>query len=395
MNKNSRISKGIALCFVIFLFAFCLKSGSPEILRRCGIDLLTAGRQETLNAIETDFAEGLWGQRRFIDLNGSMARLLNIRGYYSSQGIYMTEDRVTTNRYDETSTDYEFEALSSFSSFLAENDIQLLYVNEPTKYLDDSVFLKEFGLESYVNRNADRLIARLREAGIPTVDLRESIAAEGLDISEMFYRTDHHWTVPAGFWAASRIAAGLNDLCGYSIDLSLYDPERFTTQSWENCWLGEQGRKVALTYAGLDDFTCMEPSYETKYTFLTKNGDTDVEDDFSHFILESTYNTEVDVYESPSWHYSYQQIHCINQEVPEGKILLLGDSYEQITEPFLSLGVHEVKPMILRQVSSDFDLKGYILENGFDTVVIAYAPFMIGAHDDPQSANYRMFSFDR
>lgn len=36
-----------------------------------------------------------------------------------------------------------------------------------------------------------------------------------------------------------------------------------------------------------------------------------------------------------------------------------------------------------------------LIESGdYDTVIIAYAQFMIGAHDDETNANYRMFTFD-
>ena len=75
-------------------------------------------------------------------------------------------------------------------------------------------------------------------------------------------------------------------------------------------------------------------------------------------------------------------------------MLVLGDSYEQVTQPFLSLGVHEVDSLILRNYDDSFDLRNYIVENGYDTVIVCYAQFMIGAHDNPNSANYRMFSFE-
>ena len=35
-----------------------------------------------------------------------------------------------------------------------------------------------------------------------------------------------------------------------------------------------------------------------------------------------------------------------------------------------------------------------ILDNQYDTIIIGYAQFMIGAHDNPNSANYKMFFFD-
>lgn len=78
--------------------------------------------------------------------------------------------------------------------------------------------------------------------------------------------------------------------------------------------------------------------------------------------------------------------------VSEGKILMLGDSYSQVVVPFLSLGVSDVSTLVLRGFNGS--LRQYIEENDFDTVVILYAQFMVGAHDNPASANYKMFTLE-
>lgn len=105
-----------------------------------------------------------------------------------------------------------------------------------------------------------------------------------------------------------------------------------------------------------------------------------------------------DIYSVPSWHYSYMGRSEIsgtkveNNFNTEGKkVLVLGDSYEQITIPFLALGVSEVQCLVLRSYGSS--LREYIDNHEIDTVVIAYASFMIGTHDDETSANYKMFNF--
>ena len=61
---------------------------------------------------------------------------------------------------------------------------------------------------------------------------------------------------------------------------------------------------------------------------------------------------------------------------------------------FREFGIHEVDAIIRRNYSKNFDLKSMILENGYDTVVIAYAQSMIGRHVDPSTSGYRMFIFD-
>ena len=94
---------------------------------------------------------------------------------------------------------------------------------------------------------------------------------------------------------------------------------------------------------------------------------------------------------SSDLHYSYDQPNVINHNVEKGKVLVLGDSYEQVVVPFLALGVSELDALILRNY--DGDLKEYIEAGDYDTVLICYAQFMIGAHDDPESVNYKMFTF--
>ena len=75
-------------------------------------------------------------------------------------------------------------------------------------------------------------------------------------------------------------------------------------------------------------------------------------------------------------------------------MLIIGDSSEQMIHPFLSLQVHELDSIVLRQYNDSFSLRNFIVSRGYDTVIIAYAQFMLGAHDNPSSANYRMYSFD-
>ena len=47
----------------------------------------------------------------------------------------------------------------------------------------------------------------------------------------------------------------------------------------------------------------------------------------------------------------------------------------------------------VRVVNYEGSLREYISEHDIDTVIIAYASIMIGAHDNEASANYNMFDF--
>lgn len=73
---------------------------------------------------------------------------------------------------------------------------------------------------------------------------------------------------------------------------------------------------------------------------------------------------------------------------------MLADSYGNATEPFLSLGIHEIHT-IDRRTDIKKSLRERILNNQYDTVIICYSQIMIGAHANPNSSNYPMFVLDQ
>ncbi len=398
MIKENTYKKFLAVGFIITLFIFFIKNESYIAIKRLSEflmqdpDQISDSEQIYMSDLEKEYASSIYKKQSFINLNGLMAKALNMQGYYSNIGMYVTDNGYIVSCHPQTSTDYEYAQIMSLKSFLDEKGIHLLYVNEPTKYMDDSITSKDFGIQSYTNQNADLFLQRITDSGVNALDLREKITEESLNIYDMFYRTDHHWTTRSGLWASRKIAEYLNTYCGYSIDISLYDESNYTFTEWKNCWLGEQGRKIAATYVGLDDYTEIKPNFPTSYSFKTVDGL--IPGTFDDFINEYVYNTDTDVYTAHSWHYSYSQKNAINNNADYGKILILGDSYAQVTEPFISLGVSEVDSLVLRDLPSDFSLREYINSHDYDTILICYAQFMIGAHDDPTSANYKMFTFD-
>ena len=398
MKNCSIFKKVVALFFSIFIVVNVIKNASvlqmTELATTIRNNTLTSDSQQrkSQSMLEDDFVDELWKKRQYIDVSGYLAKLFNIQSYYSDMGMYITDDRYIVSASPYTTGQYEYEQIVDFYSFLQQNGINMLYVNEPTKYIDDNIFVKQFGIESYSNRNMDSFISKIRDAGIPTIDLRDHIEQDGLRVEDLFYRTDHHWTTEAGLWASKYMAEGLNEYCGYSIDSSLYNQENFQYNSWNECWLGEQGRKMASSYVGLDDYTEIKPLFPTSYVFNGNDGE--YQGTFDSFIDENVFNIENDIYKNTSWHYAYHQIDCINNNVDYGKVLILGDSYEHVTEPFLSLGIHETDSLVLREASDQFNVRDYIIDNQYDTVIICYAQFMLGAHDDPMSANYKMYSFE-
>ena len=403
---NHQLEKTIVTLFLLVFIVFGFFRGgafkSVDDLAKAAIAEIAPASEEkkaedtvTFAAASAALNKSLSFNRPMIDLNGSLAKALNMRELYRTNGGVVLSNGYVAGIYNRTSTDYEYEQLLDLKSFLDERDIQLLYVNEPTKYNDDTVIQDELALTSYVNDNADRLLERLRAAGINCMDLRETLAGESS--FQWFYRTDHHWTVPAAKAAARAIAETLNRDYGYHIDLSLYDDDNFEYTEYKNAWLGEQGKKIGASFVGLDDYTLITPKYDTELTL--KNGKKEKTGSFEDVLVKSSVlspKKNKDIYTASSWHYTYQGNSGLikNALNTEGKkVLVLGDSYDAVTNAFLALGISEVRGLIMRNYKED--LRAYIDRKQFDTVIIAYAEFMIGAHDKPESANYKMFDFGK
>lgn len=350
------------------------------------------------STVASDYLSKLPFKQKMVDMNGTIAKNLGMREIYKNSGGTVLKNGYVAGIYDYTSTDYEIQQITELKAFLEERNIQLLYVNEPTKYIDDRIIAEDLGRNTYINDNTDRFLSRLSENEIQYIDLRDNILEQELDSFSLFYKTDHHWTTQMGKMAAEVIAERLNKSYGYNIDLSLYDSDKFIYKEYSDAWLGEQGKKLGKSFVGLDDFTFIAPDYDT--LFDVSYGDKTITGAFEEVLVNQAIylpeNNE-NIYTAPSWHYSYMGIAkegttVNNLECGEGKkVLVLGDSYDSITVPFLALGVSEVQSLILRNYEGS--LREYIDTHDIDTVVIAYASFMIGAHDNESSANYSMFDF--
>ena len=251
--ENSMEKKIVTIILLITVFAGSLWSHAY----RYADELIASvtGRREndvegndilTYAEISADYLSGLPFKREMIEINGSLAKSLNMRELYRKSGGIVLKNGYIAGIYPYTSTDYEIQQITELKSYLDERGIQLLYVNEPTKYIDDQVILEDLGRATYINDNTDRFLERLDDNGIPYIDLRDSIIEENLDSFDLFYRTDHHWTTYAGKMAAEVIAKELNRNYGYRIDLTLYDEDRFNYKEYKNAWLGEQ-RKLLIS----------------------------------------------------------------------------------------------------------------------------------------------------
>lgn len=316
----------------------------------------------------------LVGYRAITGTAGKLEALLgwNFASFNEYNGLYRMEDGYWTALLPKLDCSESIASLASFSGFLEGEGVQLLYVQAPFKVCKEDTDIS--GVLDFANQNADDLLKGLDAAGVNTLDLREMLHEEGLSHHEAFFITDHHWTGETGLWAAGQIGAHLNESFGFAVDLEALDPDNFRKEVFEDYFLGSQGRKLTLSLASPEDISLLYPEYETDIRFRIPSIGIDLRGDFS-----VTYNREAvqgeDVYERDPYHaYSYGDRALIRYEnfnAPEGKkVLLLHDSFSDVVQSFLALGMGELEAMDVRYFTGS--LETYVRETKPDLVIVMY-----------------------
>ena len=251
-----------------------------------------------------------------------------------------------------------------------ENQLEadFLYVQAPCKICGED---PQLPMDDMCNANeeATLLLEGLEEAGGEGLDLRRSLHEDGLDHYGCFYRTDHHWTLPTGAWAARTIAGELNRRCGLEMDVSVLEEDRFAAQVWEDAFLGSWGRKVTLAYAPPEDFVMPVPKEPVRMR-LTRYGVT-YEGGFEALYDENQIVPE-DYYAGSSYgamlrgDCGYLKIE--NLDRPDGPVVaVLRESFAGAVGPYLSLAAGELHLLDARYY--DGSLKELLAEIQPDAVV--------------------------
>ncbi len=349
----------------------------------------TTGESDTLRQIHAaiDATEDQLDQSNplrntFIDINGGFQRLMGKRVLEDANPqlkVHRLDNGQLTFTVEPTETDWKAENLVSLSEWCAAQDTPLLYVQAPFK-IDPADAQLPTGTSDYTNQNADALLAALEQAGVDHLDLRQEIKEQGLDHASLFYKTDSHWTTEAAFWAYTTICETLEEDYGFSIDDAVTDPANFSTTTYENIFLGSQGKRVGTLYAGVDNVNILLPKFETNLRYEVPNHNFSKTGSFNETVMDYAHVKTTDYYnKSPYYVYSggdYPLSHITNLNQQNGKkILLVRDSFSCAVAPFLSLAVGQVDTFDLRY--NDTPLKDYITESDPDIVIFLYNPGVI------------------
>lgn len=282
------------------------------------------------------------------------------------------------------------DSVIQFARNTEENGTPFVYIQVPQKVCryDDEMPLGEI---SYINENFDRHLDLLHNGGVDTLDLRDCLHADSLDHYSMFFRTDHHWLMSSGLWAAKTICEDLNNRCGFRFDTTILDRSQYSEKTWKDHYLGTQGRTVTQGYISPDDFTILLPSFETDFHVEHPDKALSLDGSFSETMFDLEMMENPNFYESSA----YEAILCgnrpltriINNNLPDGpRIMIVHDSYFTVVAPFLANVCGEIDLLDIRAANGNFNgsLDAYREEMQPDLVlVVLCSPECIDRSEQP------------
>ena len=331
-----------------------LRPSPPSVQTRLGATYRLARANEDLDRFLEEAEPGLNAlldrEHTFIELYGGIQQLTGRR---------MVEDvdpQYTVVRLDDHSLTFanpdgqaedvtvRAEEMVEFARLVEEEyDIPLLYVQAPSK---TDVSPLPNGVEDAAGREADQFLALLEKYDVATLDLRPVFrkAADSGEYDEdpLFFTTDHHWTPTGAFLGYQTLCERLAKDYRFKIDKKLTDPGSFHRYTFEDIFLGSQGRRVGSLYAGLDDLDLWSPTFPTDFTYTVPIVGIEREGPFIISLLFPERLAQQGYYDTnPYTIYSgddYLLARAVNRNNPQGKrILILRDSFGCALTPFLSL----------------------------------------------------------
>lgn len=307
---------------------------------------------------ESDYTSVFFMKDFWIDINGLMRNVLNqeeMNGVIKLENDYLAiidEDSDVSNVISNASL------INEWNDYLEKKDIQLLFVIVPDTICKYDNQLPQ-DVTDYTNYKLDVFKENLQK--VDKIDLRDNILKDGIDHYSLFYKTDHHWNVDGGMYAASEILQYLEEEMDIAVEEVEFDKDSYYLKTYPNWHLGSRGQRVGRFFVGIDDFEILTPKFETNFTRLEDNVTGDFEEVFlSYDVLTKKDNTSRYTYDFVYKYGIEKSFH--NNLVSNGKTLMVvTDSMGRVVTPYLGMAFEnmycsvytEIDEQLLKRVSPD------------------------------------------
>lgn len=389
MRAYFRKKRIFAVVFLLVIYGFSIVNfmHSYEALKET-----VTGEEVSVAAVEAVITDSLYEKMKFIEFYGYIQVLLDKRecnnfsyikdedGFLHYASFFREEDKGML--------EYAMR-VKRMQDYVQTKGTKVLFVVPPGKYIPGQVKLRTGLPVNDPNAEVDELLLYLHRLGIETLDLRESIPNENLPYEETFFRTDHHWTIPAAFCATGEIVDKMEEAFGEVLDPDGYytDINNYDVVTYKKGMFGSMGRRTGANFCEIEDFTAIWPRFSGE--FYRQNMQQaglhyELQGSFTETLMKTDVLTPTrDIY-SDSQYSLYLNGLCIyekimNLEKPDGcSIFMIRDSYMSPIMAFMMPMCGEIHAIWSLEENWDLDIEEYLRENTFDYVIVEVYPYNIG-----------------
>lgn len=370
--------------FFIFLFVFSgfyIFSNFETILA----DIKNASSWNEMSAnVDASIGDKVPLKETFIELYGYQNVVL---GKNENNGFDIVKDKDDVLYYSEREftddTDVLAGRIARLQEAVAGSGTQVLAFIMPDKYMEE--IGNYYAGIPYRDGNdyLDKYAVSLEKYDIPYYDFRTTMINSGLKETDLFYKTDHHWTIDAAFLAYQDGVTFFRNTFGEDLDPNgiFTNPDNYNYEIYEDVMLGSMGRETGYLYSGIEDFAMMYPKFETSFRVdqvpmpeygvpYTRIGGAE------ETLLDTDILSTTDIYMRDCYTALLggikHETHITNYNNPDGpKVLMLIDSYSSPYNIFFAQSCSQIDTYWIVELSQEENIEEIMVNGGYDYIIVS------------------------
>lgn len=393
MKKYILKKKIFAVVFLVVIFSFAIANWiySYEPLKEY-LDGLNTRKDFSIAGLEEVIDDNLLGRMNFIETYAYAQVLMDKREYNNFASIIDEDGFLHYSSFyrEEDTRIFEYAMrMKRLKDYVEPNGTKVLFVVTPSKYIEGETELRTGLSANNPNATVDELLFYLNRLGVETLDLRESIPNENLKYEETFFKTDHHWTIPAAFHATCELVDKIEECFGEDLDPENYytDIANYDIVTYKGGMLGSMGRKTGAVFCGLEDFTALWPGFEGDFYRKSYIDSSFIEQELEGSFTETFMDLDVLLDKDSPYSDSQYSLylnglclyeHIVNKDNPDGpSFFMIRDSYFSPVMAFMMPMCGQIDAMWSLEETEEFDIEAYVKENRFDYIIMEIYPYNI------------------